>query len=245
MKDNFFFSIITITLNSEKTIRKTIESVLQQDFDDYEYIIIDGKSSDKTLSIVKNFENKLLLFSEKDRNIADAMNKGIVRSRGKWIHILNSDDIYVNKDCLKNAKKCLIENKLNYFQMYFADVNYKIRSINNWNYNFLMPYLRACIPHPSMIVSKDQYNKIGLYDVNFSLAADHDLTLRLLKSNYLPVKHNFPLTIKRDGGVSHQNPSKVIYEFRLILIKNGIPKYIALIIIFFKILLFNFKKLIK
>jgi glycosyltransferase involved in cell wall biosynthesis len=245
MNGKFFFSVITITLNSEKTIQKTIESVLQQKFNNYEYIIIDGASSDNTLKIIKKYEKSLKFYSQKDKNIADAMNKGILRSSGKWIHILNSDDLYVDKNCLYNASKLLINNRLNYFQMFFADLNYVIRSKNNWTYNFLTPYFKACIPHPSMIVSRDQYDKIGYYNDNFYLTADHDLTLRLLKNNYKPIKHNFPLTIKRDGGVSHQYPEKIIHEFRCILINNGVPNYIANMIFFLKISLFNIKKILR
>ena len=69
MSNNFFFSVITITLNSEETIEKTIESVLKQDFNNYEYIIIDGASSDNTLNIVKKYEKYLKIYSEKDKNI--------------------------------------------------------------------------------------------------------------------------------------------------------------------------------
>jgi glycosyltransferase involved in cell wall biosynthesis len=240
-----FFSIITVTFNSEKTIEETILSVLNQTCKDFEYIVIDGKSSDNTIGILKKYEKYLTISSLKDNGIADAMNKGILKSNGKWLHILNSDDIYFDKFCLENAKKCLLEDKLNYFQMYFSDINGVIKSKNNWEYNFFTPYLRACIPHPSMILTKDQYNKIGLYDERFTVTFDHDLTLRLLRAQLKPVKHNFVLTVKRDGGVTHQNQKKVIYEFRLILIKNRLPIFLANLIFILKILLMYIKNIFK
>lgn len=239
-----FFSIITVTLNSEKTLEETILSVLNQTCKDFEYIIIDGISSDNTISILKKYEKYLTIFIQKDNGIAEAVNRGISKSNGKWIHILNSDDKYSDNFCLENAKKVLVEDKLNYFQMYFSDINGLIKSKNNWEYNFFTPYLRACIPHPSMILYREQYNKIGFYDEKFSITFDHDLTLRLLRTGLKPVKHNFVLTTKRDGGVTHQNPKKVITEFRLILIKNGIPNYLANLIFILKILLFIIKKYI-
>ena len=95
-----FFSIITVTFNSERTIEETILSVLNQTCKDFEYIVIDGKSSDNTIGILKKYEKYLTISSLKDNGIADAMNKGILKSNGKWLHILNSDDIYFNKFCL-------------------------------------------------------------------------------------------------------------------------------------------------
>ncbi len=110
-----FFSIITVCLNSEKTIETTIKSVIDQSFTDFEYIIIDGKSSDKTLEIIEKYkDSRIKIISEKDKGIFDAMNKGVSLSKGKWIHILNSDDYYYSKNSLVNASKFLDE-KNNYF----------------------------------------------------------------------------------------------------------------------------------
>lgn len=103
-----YFSIITVCLNSEKTIETTIKSVLAQTYTDFEYIIIDGKSSDKTLNIINRYKDpRIKIISEKDKGLFDAMNKGISLSKGKWIHILNSDDYYYSKDSLIKASKVL------------------------------------------------------------------------------------------------------------------------------------------
>ena len=101
------FSIITVCYNSEKTIRRTIESVLNQTCQDYEYIIVDGKSTDKTLDIVKEYEarfaDKLKYISEPDTGIYNAMNKGIALSDGSIIGIVNSDD-WLQPDALEIVK---------------------------------------------------------------------------------------------------------------------------------------------
>ena len=98
-------SIITVTYNSSKTLRDTLESVLKQTYKNYEHIIVDGLSKDNTIEIVKEYENKydgkLKYISEKDTGLYDAMNKGIKMATGDVIGILNSDDIYANEDVLK------------------------------------------------------------------------------------------------------------------------------------------------
>ena len=91
------FTIITVTLNSEKTILKTIESIDNQTFKNFEYIIIDGGSNDQTLKIIeKNLQKETLIISEKDRGIYNAMNKGIENSKGEYVGFLNSDDWFDN-----------------------------------------------------------------------------------------------------------------------------------------------------
>ena len=104
--ENFLISVVTVCFNSERTISRTIESVLNQSYPIYEYLIVDGRSSDKTMDIVKEFEplfnGKMKVISEADNGIYDAMNKGILMAKGKLIGILNSDDWY-EPDTLENA----------------------------------------------------------------------------------------------------------------------------------------------
>lgn len=116
-----FFSIITASYNSAKTIQKTIESVLVQDFTDFEYIIIDGNSNDETINIIKSFERSFSeknipfrYISEKDKGIYDAWNKGLDLAEGKWISFLGSDDTYI-----PGALK-----------LYHQEINKKSESIN-------------------------------------------------------------------------------------------------------------------
>ena len=106
------FSIITVSYNSQQTITKTIDSVLNQTCKDFEYIIIDGNSSDNTISIIKSYEkkfgNKLRWISEKDKGIYDAMNKGITLSMGDFIWLVNSDD-WLEIDALNQVSKKISE----------------------------------------------------------------------------------------------------------------------------------------
>ena len=99
------FTLITVTLNSQKTILKTINSINNQTYEEFEYIIIDGGSSDETLQIIKkNLKKNYFLISEKDRGIYSAMNKGIKLSNGRYVAFLNSDDWLENDVLLKVSK---------------------------------------------------------------------------------------------------------------------------------------------
>ena len=99
---NFKISIITVSFNSVHTIKDTIESIIAQDYENIEYLIIDGGSKDGTVDVIKNYMNYVQYFSsESDDGIYDAMNKGIAAATGDIIGILNSDDFYPNSFCIK------------------------------------------------------------------------------------------------------------------------------------------------
>ena len=233
-----FYSIITVSYNSEKTIAGTIQSVLSQEFKNFEYIIIDGDSKDNTIKIIQSFTDKRIkLYSEPDAGIADAMNKGIEKSSGDWIHILNSDDCYYSNESLLKASKHLYKNKTNYFGICFKNYKDQIYRYYNWNYFYPKLLFKACIPHPSMIVSKDQYNEIGNYNKDLKYTSDHEFTLRLVKK--FPGKNRkFILATKMDGGVTHKYQLEVIYEFREILKKLNFPTLFSNLVFILKIINF-------
>ena len=128
-------SIITVTFNSEKTLRYTIESVLNQNYDDIEYLIIDGGSTDSTLDIIKcyepKFEGKLHYISEPDKGIYDAMNKGILMATGNVVGFLNSDDLFIDKKVAEDIVSAFDTNTdAIYANLYFVqstDVNQIVR----------------------------------------------------------------------------------------------------------------------
>jgi len=115
-------SIITICFNSEKTIAKTIESILEQDYQNIEYLIIDGASKDGTMKIVNSYKKKFnqkgieyVISSEKDKGIYDAMNKGVGKASGDVVGILNSDDYYAAPDVLSHVVKAFKDNDIDFF----------------------------------------------------------------------------------------------------------------------------------
>lgn len=179
-------SLITVSFNSAKTIKDTIESVLSQDYALIEYVIIDGASTDGTIEIVKSFGDKISKFvTEKDNGLYDAMNKGISLATGDIIGILNSDDVYANAQIVSEVVSIFLAKQVEvvygdlfYFKTGFPDVPVRFYkggqfSIKRVKYG-LMP------PHPTFFIKREVYEKYGVFDTRYTLSADFDLILRLL-----------------------------------------------------------------
>ncbi|MGL5963563.1 MAG: glycosyltransferase family 2 protein [Fusobacteriaceae bacterium] len=178
-------SVITVCYNSEKTINQTIESLLNQSFQNFEYILVDGASNDKTLEIIQSYSDKFLekginykYISEKDNGIYDAMNKGINLSTGEIIGIVNSDDWY-EKDALQNIINVYLKEE--------SDIIYGLlRTIDEDNNpeKIMGNYKSNGIGvHPTVFVKKDIYNRYGVFNLDYRLAADTELLIRLSREN--------------------------------------------------------------
>ncbi len=222
------FSIITVCYNSEKTIERTIKSILNQTETDYEYIIVDGSSKDKTLDIVKSYENafdgRLRYISEKDNGIYDAMNKGIAMAKGELIGLVNSDDFY-EPDALENMKNeyLKLDEKsrkhvvLYGFQRITKDGKELAREIyHHDNIDNQM------ITHPTCFVSKETYNDFGMFDTKYKSASDYDLMMRLYHKSdttFVPV-YKVISNFERGGisgtGVGPKETAMIKYEYGLV-----------------------------
>lgn len=210
MKENTKISVITVCYNAEKYIRIAIESVLRQTYKNYEYVIIDGGSSDGTLKIIKNyyklFEGKLSYVSEKDNGIYDAMNKGLSMITGDIVGILNSDDYYedkafeiVEKNYLNDANGIisgLMRRVDNNGDIVFTKGHYSYSEFL-WRINITMP-----ISHPAMFVPKSVYDKIGVFRTDMYILSDYELLLRIVNNGYKIYFVDDILTNFREGGVS-------------------------------------------
>ena len=174
-------TIVTVCLNCEDVIEKTIKSVLKQRFDDFEYLIIDGKSSDSTLTIVNKYKNnKIRVYSENDNGIYDAMNKASKLAKGKYIYYLNAGDTFVDDNVLLNVSKYLDDKH----DICYGDVIYgnKLEK-NSANYN-----LNYLVLHEKMICHQAIFSKTELllkypFDLNYKICADRDWLIRLVKDN--------------------------------------------------------------
>ena len=178
---NYFFSIITVVLNNVNYIEDTIKTVINQR-EDVEYIIIDGGSKDGTLNIIKKYEDYIDLWtSHKDNGIYDAMNKGIKFSSGKFIGILNSGDLY-NANSLSIIKKYFISKKN--LDFVFGTVQKKTLKYGFkknkifWSFDFYPSHSSG------FFISRTAQKRIGLYDTNFKLSADHDFFYRMLNDKF-------------------------------------------------------------
>lgn len=219
-------SVITVVYNGEKYLEQTIQSVLNQTYKNLEYLIIDGGSTDATLKIMQKYQDRLAYWvSEPDQGIYDAMNKGIQRARGEWIHLLNSDDYYHDPQVLARVAAKLHPEKTNYFSMVLAFADGRNKNYK-FNFKFWKLYVSAFLPHPALIVAASQYQKIGLYDIQLKIAADHDLILRLLQfypANYADIN----LVVMRQSGFSANNLKLGCQEFRAVTIRHGLPRWLA------------------
>ena len=174
------FTIITVCFNSEMTIERTIQSVLNQTCQDYEYIIIDGASTDGTMDIVRKYEplfqGRMRWISEKDQGIYDAMNKGIGVASGELIGIVNSDDYY-EPDALEIMKN--LYTGYRYSILYGA-----VRAVKDGretmvyikNHEFIE---QDMITHPSCFISKKLYDTFGRYSLEYPYSADYEFMLRI------------------------------------------------------------------
>ena len=203
-------SIITVCYNSEETISDTIQSVLSQDYKDVEYIIVDGKSTDRTLEIIQSIKSRIKLISEKDRGIYDAMNKGINIASGDVIGILNADDIYKNSQVLTKVMDAFKAN----VSIVYGDIEYvKYDDLSNVVRKWKAGVFRTgkfkwgwMPPHPGFFVKKSCYESFGLFNLNLSTSADYELMLRMLEVHHLSCNY-IPKTITsmRVGGASNSS----------------------------------------
>ena len=201
-------TIITVSYNSDKTIERTIKSILEQSYDDIEYIIIDGGSTDDTLNIIKKYNDIInFVLSEPDEGLYYAMNKGIKLATGDVIGILNSDDFF--------KYNYVLQKIANQFEIKKSDMVYgNIDYVNNENK--IVRYWKSSDfkknsfskgwhpPHPSLFIKKKIYDKYGVFNTNLRICSDFELMLRFFEihdvsSSYLDLTTTTMLV----GGVSN------------------------------------------
>lgn len=204
-------SIITVSYNSAETIEDTIKSVLAQDYSELEYIIVDGGSKDNTLEIVDKYKEKIAkVISESDKGIYDAMNKGIRMATGEVVGIINSDDFYEHNTVLKEISDCLSSDQIDacYGNIKYVDrvdIKKQVRFWKAGNYEKKKLAWGWIMPHPAFFVKKEVYNKLGLFNLDFRIAADYELMLRFLKNDIQVHYIDSTLVCMREGGFSGQS----------------------------------------
>jgi glycosyltransferase len=232
-------SIITATQNSADSIKSCLDSVLNQNYINIEYIIIDGKSNDRTLKIIKKLAHtQIKIFSEKDDGIYDALNKGINIATGDIIGFVHSDDFLASNDIINNIASMINSENLDgvYGDLQYVDKNNLQKVIRNWrSCEFNQGLLKNgwMPPHPTLFLKKEVYQKHGLFDPSYRISADYDFMLRVfkdseLKFGYLPKV----ITKMRVGGASNRSLKNIIKkskeDYRAIRI-NDIGNFLTFI----------------
>ena len=227
-------SIITVCFNAEKTIKKTIESILEQDTEEFEWVVVDGKSEDQTNRIIKSYLPQLqekrievTYISEKDNGIYDAMNKGANLANGEYLTYMNADDLYYNENSVKDIIKVL-ENT-------FADIVYgdicfvkpddkyieKSKQIESITY-----HLPFC-PQAAFIRAKVQREL--QFDTQFRISADYDFFLRAYLQGKKFQQVNQVVAFFNFGGASNENLINTYKEDVAVKVKNGLERKNSLI----------------
>lgn len=238
------FSIITPVLNNKERLKRTIESIKKQKFEDYEIIVIDGGSTDGTKEYLESEKKNLKFITEKDKGIYDAINKGIRISEGKYINTINAGDEYFSEESLQIIKKYFDKN--NEISFVFGAVKknkiyhkYEPKKMN-WSFNFYPAHSGG------FFVKKIVHDEIGLYDLKYRCSSDYDFFWRLIKKNRyhgISTKKNELISIFEAGGYSSKlSFFEHVSEETLIRINNGQNKIIVLIIFFLRCI-FHFKKI--
>lgn len=208
-------SIITATFNSAKTLKDTIQSVLRQTNKDFEYLIIDGGSTDETIDIVKSYESefsgRLKWVSEKDQGIYDAMNKGIKMASGDVVGILNSDDYFTSDDILQTVDNAFKSHEIDaiYGDIHFIRDGNPQKCVRYYSSRMFRPFwLRfGFMPaHPSFYCKREVFEKAGLYSLDYKIGADYEMMVRLFKRLKIKTLYvNKDFVTMRTGGASNTN----------------------------------------
>ena len=216
-------SIITINYNNSKGLAKTIETVLEQTFEDYEYIIIDGGSTDGSVDIIKAHADKITYWvSEKDAGVYNAMNKGIVKATGEYCYFLNSGDYLWKRDVLEKVFKESNSEDIVYGNM----INGKILQVNHGPHplTFYDLFIHT-IYHQSAFIKKALFDKIGLYSEHFKVISDWEFFVKAICIEHCSYCYvNIDIALYEVGGLSFQDHESNERD-RHIVLKQLFPFY--------------------
>ena len=226
-------SIVTITYNAERTVRDTFESILRQRFRPLEYIIVDGGSTDSTISIINDYQVRFKLAgieikykSEKDKGISDAFNKGIAQATGDIIGIINADDKLVDNSLNIIAEAFDPEIGVYYGDCIIFNDSHSQEYLAKPKFSQCESLLRTrmVLYHPAVFISRRTYKLYGVYDLELKMCMDRELLLRFYSNN---VKFRYlgqPLAYYREGGTNQANYKKTANENEMISAKYGMTR---------------------
>jgi glycosyltransferase len=200
-------SVVTASYNSEATIGFTVESFLKQDHPEKEMLVIDGASSDRTLKIVESFESDAIrVFSERDKGVYDAMNKGFRLFQGDAVGFLNSDDTFHDPSALTDVAAGMQDSDIVYGDLNMVTDHHTKRIVRSWRggtfgrYSFQLGWVP---PHPTFYMRRKVVETVGEYDLSYITTADYDYMLRALALNNFRVRY-IPRVVAdfQMGGIS-------------------------------------------
>ncbi|QSH40368.1 glycosyltransferase family 2 protein [Lentisphaerota bacterium ZTH] len=231
----FKISIVTVCYNSAEHLEQAMLSVLEQDYDNFEYIVIDGGSTDGSVEIIRKYQDRLTYWiSEPDGGIYDAMNKGIVKATGDIVGMINSDDFYL-PGAFQKAADAFQKKDLNN-HILWGDVQYEIQGLVK-GFRPENITMGAFAPHPSMFCPKRIYEKAGLYDTSFRFLGDYDFMYRAInKFKISPIYIPETIAFFREGGLADSNISQCLHDELKVKLKYGQSRRKVYLIFLLKLL---------
>lgn len=199
------FSIITVNLNNGSGLCETIESVISQTCIDYEYIVIDGGSTDGSLDLIKEYARRITYWvSEPDGGIYNAMNKGVLKTNGEWIIFMNSGDIFKNNNVLQQLFSIEIHTltQIVYGNTIVKNKNIKITPPANINKNF---FFFDTICHQSLFFKRSVFEVIGYHNLNYKIISDREFLMRAMVRNLQFAYIDIDMCIWESEGLSLKN----------------------------------------
>lgn len=213
-------SIVTATYNAIDTIENTILSVINQDYPNIEYIIIDGGSTDGTVDIIKKYQNKIAYWiSESDKGLYDAMNKGIKMATGKWVTMRNSGDPFAEKDSLSKLFYDPVDDDVDFV----CGAAYRITDLGYYIAKSKLIDIKKpkmSIIHPATFV-RTSWHKERLFDTKYTICADFNLVYKSTKEGKKIEIRNIPIVIFPQGGVSSLHWDKGFRQGRKVIGKDS------------------------
>jgi len=229
-------SIITVCFNSAKTIEQTIKSVLSQTYNNIEYIIIDGCSTDGTLDIIKKYKDDISYWvSEPDNGIYDAMNKGLAKATGDVIGIINSDDWY-DAETVANVVETFLTSDCDFVHgdiiRVYEDTNLQVRCKPS---SISKRWHKTAFYHPTWFIRKKIYEEYGFFRTEFLICGDYELLLRLYKNNVKMCYVENNLAYYRMDGFSNKQTFIGYQEIRKISVEYGYSKAKAFLWYYYRV----------
>jgi glycosyltransferase involved in cell wall biosynthesis len=217
-------SLITVVFNGASTLEHTIRSFLEQTYRNLEFIVVDGGSTDGTLDILREYDEHIDYWvSEKDAGIYDAMNKGIALASGSIIGFINSDDFYVSSNVLANVAKVFANKSVDvcYGDLCYVKQFDTLKVVRYWkssDFSLNSFEMGWCPPHPTFFVRREIYERYGMFDLSFKIAADVELMMRFLEVHRVCARYIPVLLVKmRMGGTTNRSLSNILKQNKEIL----------------------------
>ncbi len=214
-------TVITAVYNRPGTVGQAIDSVANQSFPDVEHLIIDGASSDATImEIERHRHSSMIVYSEPDEGIYDALNKGVKRASGDIVGVMHSDDVFAHDDVLTRVSQAFSDHNLDavYGDLQYVSAGDGDKVIRHWVSG---PYSPAKLrrgwmpPHPTMYLRREVFDKFGAYDTSYRIAADYDAFLRWFGRGKLQMGYIPEVLVKmRVGGESNRSLGRILHKSR-------------------------------